>query len=199
MNELKKKRVVSVLKYTWPLYILSAVIIAILLNFIFGITHRTPAYQTLTIFVTGEVTDYKKLESDILKKYEDNELKSFSSISSRYDDSGYNTKLTVTGYNGSDVLIIPTSKLEKLVISAFAIELTNELISEYYSGYTLFKQDDINYGIKIDKEKIKEYMTLPEEDCYMLLNGISECIGEYSKTPNKEHDTALKLVKDWGI
>ena len=199
MNELKKKRVVSVLKYTWPLYILSAVIIAILLNFIFGITHRTPAYQTLTIFVTGEVTDYKKLESDILKKYEDNELKSFSSISSRYDDSGYNTKLTVTGYNGSDVLIIPTSKLEKLVISAFAIELTNELISEYYSGYTLFKQDDINYGIKIDKEKVKEYMTLPEEDCYMLLNGISECIGEYSKTPNKEHDTALKLVKDWGI
>ena len=199
MNELKKKRVVSVLKYTWPLYILSAVVIAILLNFIFGITHRTPAYQTLTIFVTGEVTDYKKLESDILKKYEDNELKSFSSISSRYDDSGYNTKLTVTGYNGSDVLIIPTSKLEKLVISAFAIELTNELISEYYSGYTLFKQDDINYGIKIDKEKVKEYMTLPEEDCYMLLNGISECIGEYSKTPNKEHDTALKLVKDWGI
>ena len=199
MNELKKKRVVSVLKYTWPLYILSAVIIAILLNFIFGITHRTPAYQTLTIFVTGEVTDYKKLESDILKKYEDNELKSFSSISSRYDDSGYNTKLTVTGYNGSDVLIIPTSKLEKLVISAFAIELTNELIFEYYSGYTLFKQDDINYGIKIDKEKVKEYMTLPEEDCYMLLNGISECIGEYSKTPNKEHDTALKLVKDWGI
>ena len=199
MNELKKKRVISVLKYTWPLYILSAVIIAILLNFIFGITHRTPAYQTLTIFVTGEVTDYKKLESDILKKYEDNELKSFSSISSRYDDSGYNTKLTVTGYNGSDVLIIPTSKLEKLVISAFAIELTNELISEYYTGYTLFKQDDINYGIKIDKEKVIDYMTLPNEDCYMVLNGKSVNTGEYSTSQIKEHDNALIVVQEWGM
>lgn len=199
MNELKKKRVVSVLKYTWPFYILVAATIAILLNFIFGITHRLPNYQSMMIFISGEVTDIKKLEDDMYKRFENNELKSFSSISSRYDDPNYNTKLTITGYNGCDMLIIPVSKLERIDVSAFAIEITDDLITSYYQGYTLFKQENINYGVKVDKEKTKQYFTLPNEDCYMLLNGISDNIGEYSKSPNKAHDNALNLVNDWGM
>lgn len=199
MNALQKQRMVTVLKYTWPFYVLSVVLVAILLTFLFGIAHRVPGYKTLTIFVSGEVTDSKKLEDDMMNRFSDKELKVFSCISANPEDSGYNTKLTINGYNGADVLIIPESKLEKLVVSAFALELSNELITNYYQGYTLFKQDDINYGIKLDVEKVKDYMTVPNETCYMVLNGKSVNTGEYSTSQIKEHDNALIVVQEWGM
>ena len=199
MNALKKRRVASVMKYTWPFYILSAVIVGVLLSVIFGITHRVPAYKTLTIFVSGEVTNPKQLEGDMLDKYQNKELKTLSYIDALPEDSGYNTKLTINGYNSADVLIIPITKLEKLVVSAFALDMSEKLISSYYQGYTLFAQDEVNYGVKLDKEKVKDYMTLPNEDCYMVLNGKSVNTGEYSSSQIKEHDNALTLVRDWGM
>ena len=199
MNALKKKHIKATFKYTWPLYIVSAVVIGLGLNFIFSVTHRTPAYKTLTIFVSGEVTDNKKLRTDMLSKFKEKEIKSFSCISSKPTDATYNSKLTVAGYNSADVLIIPASKLDSVVVSAFAIDLKDELVNSFYQGYDLYKQEGINYGVKINKEKVASYMTLPDEECYLLLNGKSVNLGDYSKNPVKEHDMALYVVQDWGM
>ena len=199
MTELKKKRIKSVLKYSWPFYIVLGLIIAILFSVIFSIAHPTPAYKVLTLFVSGEVTDADKLRNDMFDKFQDKELKSFSCISSRPTDKGYDAKLTIPGYNSADVLIIPTSKLEKIHVSDFALDLSDELISSFYQGYELYKQEETNYGIKINKETVKEYMNLPSEDCYMFLNGNSQNLGDYSSKPVKEHDMALNVVKDWGM
>ena len=199
MNAFKKKYIKATFKYTWPLYIVSAVVIGLGLNFIFSVTHRTPAYKTLTIFVSGEVTDNKKLRTDMLSKFKEKEIKSFSCISSKPTDATYNSKLTVAGYNSADVLIIPASKLDSVVVSAFAIDLKDELVNSFYQGYDLYKQEGINYGVKINKEKVASYMTLPDEECYLLLNGKSANLGDYSKNPVKEHDMALYVVQDWGM
>ena len=199
MNELQKTRIKLTLKNTWPFYIVSAVLVALLINFVFKLTHKTPDYKTLTLFISGEVTNSKKLKSDMLERFKENDLKEISCISANPNDSIYNAKLTVPGYSSADILIIPTSKLEKIVISDFALELEEPLISSFYQGFTLYSKDSTNYGIKINKEIVKDYMTLPSEDCYMLLNGKSVNIGEYSLKQIKEHDNALNLVKDWGM
>lgn len=199
MTSLKKARIATVMKYTWPLYIIFAVIVAILLNFIFGVVHKLPAYKQLTLFISGEVTDSKKLENDLLDKFQDKEIKKVTTISAKLSDGNYNTKLTIAGYSSADILIIPISKLENLEISGVGLDLTNEVITSYYSSNTIYKQDEMGYGIKLNKEMVKEYMTLPEEDCYMVLNGGSENLGQYSRSQIKEHDMALKLVQDWGM
>ena len=199
MTSLKKQRIKTVMKYTWPVYIISAIIVGLLLNFIFGITHRTPVYKTLTLFVSGEVEDSNKLEDYLINKYQDKELKSVSVISASVNDSTYNTRLSVAGYNSSDILIIPSSKLDSVAVSAFALELEEELINTYYQGYTIYSQQDVKYGIKINKEIVKEYMALPNEDCYMVLNAKSETIGKYSSSQIKERDLSLQVVKDWGM
>ncbi len=192
MNSLAKQRMKARLKYTWPFYIISGVLITLLLNFIFGITHKPPVYKTLTLFVSGEITDSKKINEDLQEKFKENDLKTVSIISAKTSDSNYYHKLSIPGYNTADMLIIPESRLENLIVSSFALDLSDELINSYYQGYTLFKQDEINYGVKIDKEKVKDYMTLPNEDCYMFLNGKSE-------NATEEHNNALVLVKDWGM
>ena len=199
MNEIKKNRIKNNMRYTWPLYLVSAVVIGIILNIIFGIVHKLPAYKTLTIFVSGEVTDSKNLEKDLIKTYQEKELKSVSTISAKPNEGHYNTKLTVPGYSSADILIIPTSKLDNLDIGYFALDLKDELITSFYSGYTFYTQKEVNYGIKLNKELVKPYMSLPSEDCYMFLNGGSQNIGEYANKPNKDHDLALQLVKQWGM
>ena len=201
MNELKKKRVKSVLKYTWPFYIVIGFGAYILMGFIYKVAHPIPKYKTLTLFVSGEVTDAKKLNDDMVAKFEDKQIRSFSCISSSVYDTHYRTKLTVAGYSSADVLIIPTSKIEGISNpGTFAISLQDELVNSLYQGYTLYNKDEVNYGVKIDKSKVEQYMTLPNEDCYMFLNGKSENLGEYSiYNPVKEHDMALTIVKDWGM
>ena len=199
MNALKKTRIKTVMKYTWPFYLISGVLIVILLNIIFGIVHKIPAYKSLTIFVSGEVTDSKALKNDLLEAYKDKDLKNISTISAKVSDNQYNTKLTIPGYNSADILILPLSKIDSLDASYFALDLKDELITSFYSGYTFYSQKEVKYGIKVNKEIVKSYMALPIEDCYMFLNGGSENLGEYSNKPNKEHDLALHLVKRWGM
>lgn len=199
MNALEKRQMKSTFRYTWPLYVVSALIVVFVFNIVFSIAHKLPNYKTLTLFVSGEITDSKKLENDVLDKYKDNELKSFTLISSKPTDAEYQTKLSVPGYNTADVLIIPVSKLDNLNVSTFALDLSNDLVSNYYSGYTLYNQNSVNYGVKINVEKVKDYFTLPSEDCYLVLSGKSENTGSYGPKQIKEHDNALNLVKEWGM
>ena len=199
MNELRKKRIKTVLKYTWPFYIVAVVVIAFLMNFIFGMTHKTPGYKTLTLFISGEVSDRKLLEKEMNEKFKDKDLKLLSVIQSYPSDANYHNKLSVPGYNTADVLILPSSVLETINLSAFALELEEELVNSTYQGHATYKQENVDYGIKLDKQKVNEYIKLPDEDCYMLLNSKSENIGKYStKKNNEEHTNALELVKDWG-
>ena len=199
MTDAKKRSIKTVMKYTWPLYIISAVLVALLLDFIFGIVHKLPAYKQLTLFISGEVTDSKKLEKDLVELYQDKEIKTVTTISAQVSDSAYDTKLTVAGYRSADILIIPISRLEELDIKRVGLDLTEEVIASYYSSNDIYKQNEMGYGIKLNKEMVKEYMSLPEEDCYMILNGASENLGQYSKSQIMEHDVALLLAQKWGM
>ena len=199
MNAVKKNRIKTVMMYTWPLYLVLGVIAVLTLNFIFGVVHRTPNYKKLTIFVSGEVTDTKGLDNYLLDRYADKDLKSVSYVNANPSESNYNTILRTNGVNSSDILIINASRLNDINLSAFALDLSNELITSYYQGYTLYQDNETNYGVKLDKEKVKQYMTLPDEDCYMFLNYVSENIGQYSKSKNAEHNNALDLVREWGM
>ena len=199
MTTSKKKSIKTVLKNTWPFYIIVSLVVVTGFYFIFHLTHKTPAYKMLTIFVSGQVKDADKLKNDVLEKYQDNELKSFSCISADPSDSIYNTKLSIAGFNQADVLIIPVSELNNRDVSAFALEMTDDMVTTYYPGFTFFKQEEVNYGVKVDKEKVKDYMALPSEECYLVLNGKSENAGKYSPKGVAEHDNALNVVKDWGM
>ena len=198
MNEIKKRRMKVTMKYTWPLYLIFGVVIGLGLFLTFKVTHKTPLYKTLTLFVSGEVKDSKGLRNSLLESYKEYDLKSVSCISSNPSDVNYNSKLSIPGYNSADVLIIPVSKLDTIVVSAFGLSLDDTIVNNYYSGYSFYSQEEIRYGIKLDKEKVSNYFSLPNEDLYMILNAKSINIGEYSTKPNKDHDMALKLVKDWG-
>lgn len=199
MNALKRKRIIAVIKYTWPIYIVSAVILTLLMNFIFQVTHRLPPYKSITLFISGEVTDSKKLKNDLIEKYKDKEIKSVETISAYADEAVYHSKLTVTGVSSADILIIPKTKLNDLKISTFGLELNDEILSSYFSGLATYSQEEKIYGIKLNKEIIEPYFKTSNDEHYMILNAGSANIGKYSASEIKEHDVALELVKEWGI
>ena len=199
MTDLKKKRIKAVMKYTWPFYIIAVVIVVFAMNFIFGLTHKIPGYKTLTFFISGKVTNRDKLEKDLKEKFADKDLRYISCIDVEYSHSMFNSKLSITGYTSADILIIPKEKLDSVNVDAFGLELEEGLIESYYSSCELYTQNHIKYGVKIDEDKVKDYMDLSTTDCYMILNGKSQNLGEYSiKNTSKDHNMALTLVKDWG-
>lgn len=200
MNALKKQRMKSVIKYTWPLYIVATGLVFVILSIIFNVAHPIPAYKSLTLFVTGEVQGREQLNKDVFAKFKEKQIRSFSCIASRRTDGDYSTRLKVAGYNTADVLILPYSVIEDVNNpELFALKLNDELINSFYQGYSFYQRDELNYGIKIDKDKVSQYMTLPDEDCYMFLNGISKNLGDYGLNPVTEHDMALQIAKDWGM
>lgn len=198
MNALKKARIKATLRYTWPFYIVSAVILTLLINFLFKVAHPVPEYKTLTVFVTGESLNSTKLRKDLLAEFKEKELKTVSIISSKPDSGDFNHKLTIAGYSSADIFILTETKLNNIIVSDFALELNEELLS-LYQGYVMYTKDDVKYGIKLNKEVVKEYFTLPEEDCYLVFNGKSVNTGKYSPDAISEHDNALTLVKNWGM
>ncbi len=198
MNALKKARIKATLRYTWPFYIVSAVILTLLINFLFKVAHPVPEYKTLTVFVTGESLNSTKLRKDLLAEFKEKELKTVSIISSKPDSGDFNHKLTIAGYSSADIFILTETKLNNIIVSDFALALNEELQS-LYQGYATYTKDDVKYGIKLNKEVVKEYFTLPEEDCYLVFNGKSVNTGKYSPDAISEHDNALTLVKNWGM
>ena len=198
MNEIKKRRMKVVLKYTWPMYIVLSLVVGLGIFFLFKVTHKTPLYTTLTLFVSGEVKDNKGLRNDLLETYKSYDLKTVSCISSSPSDANYNSKLTIPGYNSADILIIPESKLNDVVVSAFGLEITDEIKDSYYANNSFYIQEEKRFGIKLDNEKVNNYFSLPNEELYIVINAKSANIGEYSSKPVKEHDMALQLAKNWG-
>ena len=198
MNKIKKRRMKVVFKYTWPIYLVTSLVIGLGLFFLFKVTHKTPLYKTLTLFVSGEVKDNKGLRNDLLETYKSYDLKTVSCISSSPNDANYNSKLTIPGYNSADILIIPESKLNDVVVAAFGLEITDEIKDSYYSNNSFYIQEEKRFGIKLDNEKVNNYFSLPSEELYIVINAKSVNIGEYSSKPNKEHDMALQLAKNWG-
>lgn len=198
MNKIKKRRMKVVFKYTWPIYLVTSLVIGLGLFFLFKVTHKTPLYKTLTLFVSGEVKDHKGLRNDLLEAYQSYDLKTVSCISSSPSDANYNSKLTIPGYNSADILIIPESKLNDVVVVAFGLEITDEIKDSYYSNNSFYIQEEKRFGIKLDNEKVNNYFSLPSEELYIVINAKSVNIGEYSSKPNKEHDMALQLAKNWG-
>ena len=197
MNEVKKKRIGTIFKYTWPLYIVSALVVVAGLNVIFGVTHKLADYKQLTLFVSGEINDVNKLEKDLIAKYQEKELKRLTCYSVDPSSPTYDTMFSVPGVVGSDVLIATASKLDRYDIASFALVLDDSILDKYFPGANCYEYEGVNYAIKIDKEKVKEYMNLPSEDCYLVINNSSINIGEYSKKQIKEHNLALTLVQDW--
>ena len=194
MNALNRNEIKGVLKYTWPLYVIVALIVGLIMSFFFSLAHKIPNYQTLTIFVTGEIKNREALKNDLLEMFKDKELKQVNMLDVDENDAHYYTQLSSNGYNSADILILPKNRLDSLATSAFALELSEEI----YSSYQVYEQDGYTYGIQIDKQKVDKYMNLSTQSCYMLLNGKSENIGKYSKSGIEEHDNAIKLVKEWG-
>ena len=200
MTELKKQKIKSVLKYTWPFYIIAVFVIYIVMSAIFNVAHPIPAYKSLTLFVTGEVTNRDQLSQDMFAKFEDKSIRNFSCIASKRIDPEYSTRLKVAGYSTADVLILPASVIDEVSDPAsFAISLNDEMVNSFYQGYSFYQRNEVNFGIKVDKDKVAKYMTLSDEDCYMFLNGGSQNLGNYGKNPASEHDMALQIVKEWGM
>jgi hypothetical protein len=111
-------------------------------------------------------------------------------------DPLYSQKLSVVGYNGSDLFLLPKSTLESMTCSDILLpfEEADGFVASYCAGASgFFEQDGKSYGVGIDTDGwLSDYVSFLDEDYYLCVNSISKNIGSMGLYDNPEYDLALK-------
>lgn len=200
MKEIKKKNR-DVFAYTWPLYLLAPVVIGLTVSYLFYVLHRPAANETITLFVASLSITSKEVEDPLEKQLAKEGLKEADIVFSNPKDSTFSTKLSVVGYSGSDLFLLPKSVLSSISCSSALLPLSDNIISKYVknSSPSFFSQDDEDkksqrYGLFIDKEKVWYHSSLSflDDDYYLCLNSGSKNIGSEGLYDLPEDDLGLK-------
>lgn len=186
MKIVSKEKAITTLKYTWPIYVGLLAISVIGWHYAFSIKHAPKDYETLGLFLSGEVKSTDFID-EIKEEFSDDGVKKVDSYSCPKEEAIYFQKLTVVGYTSADVLIIPESIAKNLVVSAFALELDEDVIKTFDFTPTYYVDEEQNYGILVSNSMFKDEVVFSNENNYLFINASSANI-------EGEHTNAFKLV-----
>lgn len=193
---MNKKKRQAAFSYSWPLYIVLPVISGLAISYLFYATHRPAYYETVDLFVASSEIKRDELVSRLKSKLQDKGLKEATITFSNPSDSVFAQKLSVVGYNGSDLFLLPKSVLEGMSCIDILLPFNTAFVSKYTSSVTsYFEQKDAKFGIYLDKND--EFwkgsgISFVNEDYYLCINGTSKNIGSEGLYDNPEYDLALE-------
>ncbi|MCI1245614.1 MAG: hypothetical protein LKG11_06710 [Bacilli bacterium] len=184
------------LAYSWPLYLILPLVLGFTVSYLFYVSHRPAYFETVDVFVGAggvEKDDFaKKIETEL----SDDGMKEATVTYCDPSDSLYSQKLSVVGYNGSDLFLLPKSTLESIACSDIMLpfEDAEGFVGSYCGGASgFFEQDGKSYGVGIDASGwLSDYVSFVDEDYYLCVNSISKNIGDMGLYDNPEYDLALK-------
>jgi hypothetical protein len=185
--------------YDWPLYIILPCIAGLTISYLLNQVHQPASYEKINIFVACSSIKSKSFCDKIKNEYKDDGLKQVSTTASNPSDSVFSQKLSVVGYEGSDIFLLPYSVLSTIKASDIMLPFSASFISSYVtiSNPAYFTSEEETYGLKVlnKGETIWEsdYMSLIDDDYYLCLNSTSKNIGDFGIYNNPEYDLALKV------
>lgn len=203
MKEIKNKNR-DAFAYTWPLYILSPVVLGLTVSYLFYVLHRPAANETITLFVASLSVESKEVEKPIEETLGSDGLKEADIVFSNPNDSTFSTKLSAVGYSGSDLFLLPKSVLSSIDCSSILLPISDTIISKYVNNPSpsFFVQDDEDkvsqrYGLSISKDNVWYHSSLSflDDEYYLCLNSASKNIGDEGLYNIPEDDLGLKTFR----
>lgn len=200
MQRVKKSSLKQTLVYTWYLYPLIGIFLALLWLWAFPTFHQPTAHQMLNIFFASEVKSGSFLK-ELSKDYDRETLRQVDYSYSLREAPGFANKLQIA-VNSSDILILdePTLKDFEKSIDNFFVEIDDSIKTNYLKdSYTYYNKEGKDYAI-LFKEKeqdhyLKEYMDFNEsENYYLVLSVSSKNLGNIYDENNAHYDNALTFI-----
>lgn len=134
----------------------------------------------------------------IENEFKDKGLKEVTTTQSDPSSYYFSQKLSVVGYGGADLFLLPTSVLKGIDCESSLLPFSPDFKEEHALGAApqYYEQDGTSYGLLI-KEKdgaswLTSYLTCLDEDYFLCLNVTSKNIGTYGLYDNASYDLALE-------
>ena len=201
MQLFNKSAIKKTFVHTWYIYPLLAGLVTVIWLWAFYAYHQPTKHQTLSLFFSAKVKSLKFVDQ-IQKKYSEENLREVSVSGLLPEAKGYYDKLEIA-FNECDLLI-----LDKVTISEYEghydlvfYRITDEVIENYVEGeheyytFTDSEENTYKYGIKVDKERLSNYMDFHElRDYYICVCKSSVNCGSLKNKSNAKYDNALTFM-----
>ena len=200
MQAVKKSSVKQTLVYTWYLYPLIGIFLALLWLWAFPTFHQPTAHQLLNVFFASEVYDSSFLK-DLSKEYDRESLRQIDYSYSLRDAPGFTNKIQIA-VNASDILILDELTLKDFEksIDTFFVEINDSIKTNYLrDSYSYYDKEGKDYAI-LFKEKetdhyLRKYMDFDEsQNYYLVLSVASKNLGSVYDENNAHYDNALTFI-----
>lgn len=185
------------LPYDWPFYLTLPVIFGVCVSYVLNQIHQPADYEKLNIFVASKTIQSDAFCGDIQEKLSADGLKKTTAVQSNPSDSLFAQKLSVVGYSGSDLFLLPTSVLKSMNPDDILLRMSDELKSHYVIETTpdYYVVDGYSYGVRLfaqgESTWLSSYIGFLDEDYYLCLNVKSKNLGNYGLYDNPDYKLGL--------
>ena len=170
--------------YDWVLYVAVTIAAIGIWSLAFGLYNAPAPTETINLFFAGDVID-RSLQDEGVAALKDYGVKSVQISSCNVSESLFNTKYSVVGLNGCDVVLVPESVANETECASTFTPL-NGLGEEYLQG-------EVAYGVYLPDKTVAalgKYFEFTSERYVVFAVGSSPNAGEDGLT-----DNAVKFIK----
>jgi hypothetical protein len=198
MTETQKANFKKSLTYFWSLYLICPIVFGLSISYAFYVIHQPSAYEKLDIFIASsslKETSFCQMMEDA---FADKGLKQASTTQCNPSDAVFPQKLSVVGYNRSDLFLLPVSAFKSMTPADILVPFSSTFITTYVveTSPDFYVSDGVDFAVKIksaeEKSWLSDYINFVDEDYYLCLNATSKNIGDVGIYDNPEYDLALE-------
>ncbi len=196
----------SLITYDWWKYLILFFVSSIVVYYAFHMKLSLKRYEQLGIFTTAYIKD-EKIIDELEEELQEEGTKQVNIITAEKESRYYDIQLDTNGIGGSDILILPSSKvIDATYILQNTLKFNDEFISELLdinSSLSFLTYEEYTYGIKIYDEEDEGYNSHFhfdswiefDETYYMFLVAKSVNLGKYGTKSKENHYSALEATK----
>jgi len=198
MKETNKADFKKSLTYFWPLYLLCPTVFAISISYCFYVIHQPSDYEKLDVFVSSSSAKEASFCQMMEDTFSEEGLKQASMTQCNPSDAVFPQKLSVVGYNRSDLFLLPLSAFESMTPADILVPFSSEFIASYVvePSPDYYVSEGVDFAIKIKSAEesswLSDYIDFVDEDYYLCLNATSKNIGDVGIYDNPDYDLALR-------
>lgn len=185
----------------WYIFIIWAVVAIIAVIFVFGMRTAYREHERLTVFIAakdvqadGMRDKFMTVKPDYLFDVKINYCTALNNFNI------YNASWIEATVLGSDIYVLPESKISDEACHAYFLPLTTEFVSANFGGVDVYESNDKIYGVRVYDKTVGasgngEFITFTDgefnENYYAFFGRHTVHLGQYVNT---KYDAAIKFV-----
>lgn len=202
-NKITKQRIMQKLSYDWLKYIGVLLLVIIFWAGIFTLRFSIKSHEEIILFTSAENIAAKESKK-ALDALADKGIKKVTYTVYSRESQNYQSILQLKGLGEADLLVLSAADLDSMDCARYFVPINDAMAEKHIPNniqFEIYKKDGVGYGVMVfskDNENYNAQLNFNKlisfgegEDYFLVINGMSQNIGDYSPTGKSKNDAAL--------